>query len=416
MPRRAAPPSRTVAQHLAAVLALVSPTPAVSVALEDAAGLVLAHDVTAPEALPRFDNSAMDGYAVRSVDVRSAAPDSPVRLHVVGELPAGSDREPLVGSGEAVRIMTGAPLPPGADAVVPVEDTDGGLRDVEVRLPVPAGRHVRRIGEDVAAGDVVLRAGDELTPYRIAAVASVGRAEVRAHRAPQVVVLATGSELVTPGVATRRGQIPDSNSYLLAAAARAAGARVHRLETVPDDPDALADALGAQYPVADLVVTSGGVSVGAYDVVKEVLAPLPGMDFVTVAMQPGKPQGLGTLLDGVPVIAVPGNPLSAFVSFEAFVRPAILALRGLTGDARFRPPLTARAAVGWSSPAGREQHMPVVLETQADGVLVARPAASRGSGSHLVASLAAADALAIVPADVVAVEVGDVVSVVRITS
>ncbi|MFS0701061.1 gephyrin-like molybdotransferase Glp [Cellulomonas sp. 179-A 4D5 NHS] len=406
---------RTVDQHRDAVLGLVVPTAAHTVALEDGAGLVLAEDVTAHEALPRFDNSAMDGYAVRAADVAGATPEAPVHLRVVGDLAAGSDAEPVVGAGDAARIMTGAPLPPGADAIVPVEVTDAGIVEVEVREPSPAGRHVRRVGEDVSAGDVVLRAGSELTPYRLAAVASVGRAEVVVHRRPVVVVLATGSELVTPGVAPRRGQIPDSNSYLLAAAAAAAGARVQRLGVVPDDPDLLAEALGAQYPAADLVVTSGGVSVGAYDVVKEVLAPLPGMSFVSVAMQPGKPQGFGLLPDGTPVVSLPGNPVSAFVSFEAFVRPAILRLRGLSGAALERPRLRARVAQGWSSPAGREQHIPVTI-AEDDGEVLVRPAAARGSGSHLVASLAAADGLAVVPADVEQVDEGDHVTVVRIAS
>ncbi|MBB2922819.1 gephyrin-like molybdotransferase Glp [Cellulomonas cellasea] len=406
---------RTVDQHRDAVLGLVVPTAAHTVALEDGAGLVLAEDVTAHEALPRFDNSAMDGYAVRAADVAGATPGSPVRLRVVGELAAGTDAEPVVEAGTAARIMTGAPVPPGADAIVPVEATDAGIVEVEVREPSPAGRHVRRVGEDVSAGDVVLRAGSELTPYRLAAVASVGRAEVVVHRRPVVVVLATGSELVTPGVAPRRGQIPDSNSYLLAAAAAAAGARVQRLGVVPDDPDLLAEALGAQYPAADLVVTSGGVSVGAYDVVKEVLAPLPGMSFVSVAMQPGKPQGFGLLPDGTPVVSLPGNPVSAFVSFEAFVRPAILRLRGLSGAALERPRLRARVTHGWSSPAGREQHIPVTI-VEDDGEVLVRPAAARGSGSHLVASLAAADGLAVVPADVERVTEGDHVTVVRIAS
>ncbi|MGW6129158.1 molybdopterin molybdotransferase MoeA [Cellulomonas sp. NPDC055163] len=407
--------TRTVDQHRDAVLGLVVPTAAHTVALEDGAGLVLAEDVTAHEALPRFDNSAMDGYAVRAGDVAGATPGTPVHLRVVGDLAAGSDAQPVVGAGEAARIMTGAPLPPGADAIVPVEVTDAGIVEVEVREPSPVGRHVRRVGEDVSAGDVVLRAGSELTPYRLAAVASVGRAEVVVHRRPVVVVLATGSELVTPGVAPRRGQIPDSNSYLLAAAAAAAGARVQRLGVVPDDPDLLAEALGAQYPAADLVVTSGGVSVGAYDVVKEVLAPLPGMSFVSVAMQPGKPQGFGLLPDGTPVVSLPGNPVSAFVSFEAFVRPAILRLRGLSGAALERPRLRARVAQGWRSPAGREQHIPVTI-VEDDGEVLVRPAAARGSGSHLVASLAAADGLAVVPAHVEDVGAGDHVTVVRIAS
>lgn len=407
--------SRTVMEHREAVLGQITPTPAVSFALEDAAGLVLASDVTAHEALPRFDSSAMDGYAVRSTDVAGASGDAPVRLRVVADLAAGTAAAPVIGAGTAARIMTGAPVPPGADAVVPIEDTDCGIDEVEVRAPASTGRHVRRVAEDVAAGAVVLRAGQELTPYRFAAVAAAGRAEVLVHRRPVVVVISTGSELVTPGVATRRGQIPDSNSYLLAAAARAAGAQVHRLGAVRDDALALADAMESAGS-ADLIVTSGGVSVGAYDVVKELLAPMDGMFFVSVAMQPGKPQGYGRLADGTPVIALPGNPVSAFVSFEAFVRPAILALRGLTGPDLLRPTLLARVEAGWSSPAGREQHMPVTLVAGPDGSVVARPAAARGSGSHLVASLAAADGVAVVPADVTEVRPGEIVTAFRITA
>lgn len=407
--------SRTVMEHREAVLGQITPTPAVTFALEDAAGLVLASDVTAHEPLPRFDSSAMDGYAVRSADVGGASGDAPVRLRIVADLAAGTDAAPVIGAGTAARIMTGAPVPPGADAVVPIEDTDCGIDEVEVRAPAPTGRHVRRVAEDVAAGDVVLRAGQELTPYRLAAVAAVGRPEVVVHRRPVVVVISTGSELVTPGVATRRGQISDSNSYLLAAAARAAGAQVHRLGAVRDDAHAFAEAMESAGG-ADLIVTSGGVSVGAYDVVKEVLAPMDGMFFVSVAMQPGKPQGYGRLADGTPVIALPGNPVSAFVSFEAFVRPAILALRGLTGPDVLRPTLLARVEAGWSSPAGREQHMPVTLVAGPDGNVVARPTTARGSGSHLVASLAAADGIAVVPADVTEVCPGEIVTAFRITA
>jgi molybdopterin molybdotransferase len=406
---------RTVTEHREAVLALVRATPTVTLALEDAAGMVLADDVAARAALPLFDNSAMDGYAVRWADVAGASAQAPMRLRVVADLAAGTAAMPVVGPGTAARIMTGAPVPPGADAVVPVEDTDGGVDLVEVRAPAPAGRHVRRVGEDVAAGDVVLRAGQELTPYRLAAAAAVGCAELVVHRRPVVVVLATGSELVTPGAQLVRGQIPDSNSYLLAAAARAAGAHVERLGVVPDDAAVLAEVL-ASLGTPDLVVTSGGVSVGAYDVVKEVLAPLDTMSFVSVAMQPGKPQGYGRLPGGVPVISVPGNPVSAFVSFEAFVRPAILALRGMAGSDLQRPTQPARVTHGWHSPAGREQHLPVVLGRDDDGAVVARSAAAHGSGSHLVASLAAADGLAIIPAEATEVRDGETVTVVRFSS
>lgn len=422
------PGLRTVEEHRAAVLALVAPLPPVTVDVDDADGLVLAREVRAPEALPRWDNSAMDGYAVRAADVARA--DPPVTLRVLADLPAGSAEEPDVTPGTAARIMTGAPLPPGADAVVPVEQTDGGTTTVTIRAAAREGAHVRRAGEDVAADELVLPAGTLLGPPQVAAAAAVGCGSVIVHRRPRVAVLSTGSELVRPGTALRRGQIPDSNSYLLAAAARAAGCDVVRVGAVPDDGPTLravldrldgldrgdrgdgadgahgADGAGG----VDLVVTSGGVSMGAYDVVKEVLAGDAGMAFVRVAMQPGKPQGLGRLAGGTPVVALPGNPVSAWVSFQVFVRPALVRLRGLP-DAR--EDATAVALEGWTTPPGREQYLPVVLAPAPDGALGVRPAVRGGSGSHLVAGLARAEALAVVAADVERVEPEDRVRLMR---
>ncbi|MBX9246780.1 molybdopterin molybdotransferase MoeA [Actinotalea ferrariae] len=406
---------RAVADHLTEVLALVAPLPAVRVPVVDAADHVLAEDVHAPEALPRWDNSAMDGYAVRADDVAAASDAAPVRLTVLADLPAGSAAEPVVAPGTAARIMTGAPVPPGADSVVPVERTDAGTDVVAVRAPAVLGAHVRRAGEDVVAGELVLARGTLLGPTQVAAAASVGCGDVVVHRRPRVAVLSTGSELVVPGTPVTRGQIPDSNSFLLAAAVRTAGCDVVRVGAVPDDADALRAALDEQDGAVDLVVTSGGVSMGAYDVVKEVLAGEAGMSFVAVAMQPGKPQGLGRLRRGTPILALPGNPVSAFVSFEVFVRPALRVLRGLApgGDDE-----TAIALEGWSSPPGREQYMPVTLRGTArrgDGPTVAgvRPAVRGGSGSHLVAGLARAEALAVVAADVERVEPGDRVRLMR---
>ncbi|WP_188037665.1 gephyrin-like molybdotransferase Glp [Actinotalea sp. JY-7885] len=407
---------RTVTEHRAAVLGLVEPLPVVRVPIADAAGLVLAQDVRAPEALPRWNNSAMDGYAVQAHDVAAATLAEPVRLTVLADLPAGSAAEPVVTPGTAARIMTGAPLPPGADAVVPVEQTDGATDVVAVHAPAAPGAHVRRAGEDVAAGELVLAAGTLLGPRQVAAAASVGCGEVAVHRRPVVAVLSTGSELVAPGARLARGQIPDSNSFLLAAAARAAGCDVVRVGAVPDEADALRAALDAQDGAVDLVITSGGVSMGAYDVVKEVLAADAGMAFVRVAMQPGKPQGYGRLRGGTPIVALPGNPVSASVSFEVFVRPAVRRLRGLAADVVEEE---AVALEGWTSPPGREQYMPVTyVGTAAPGdggasLPAVRPAVRGGSGSHLVAGLARAEALAVVAADVERVEPGDRVRLMR---
>jgi molybdopterin molybdotransferase len=407
---------RTVVEHRRAALALVEPLVPEPVGLDVADGRVLAQDVVADDVLPRWDNSAMDGYAVRADDVAAAAPGTPVVLRVLADLPAGSDAEPHVAPGTAARIMTGAPVPPGADSIVPVEATDGGTDRVRVDVAPRRGAHIRRAGEDVVAGDVVLVAGTLLGPAQVAAAASVGRGEVAVHRVPRVAVLSTGSELVPPGRALRRGQIPDSNSYLLAAAVRAAGGHAVRVGAVPDDVAELRRVLDAWDDAAapgrpDVVLTSGGVSMGAFDVVKKLLAEHAGMEFVQVAMQPGKPQGLGRLPGGTPVVAVPGNPVSAFVSFHVFVRPMLQRLRGVPDAEPDRE--VAVVGDGWRTPPGREQYMPVTL-TRPDGTLVARRAVAGGSGSHLVAGLARAQALAVVPADVDEVRPGDRLPVLRL--
>ncbi len=429
-------PMRTLDEHRAAALALAAPLPEVVVGLDAALGAVLAQDVRTSERLPRWDNSAMDGYAVRADDVRDATAGAPVTLRVVADLPAGTSGTPTVGPGTAARIMTGAPVPPGADTVVPVEDTDAGTVTVQVRAAKAIGSHVRRAGEDASPGDLVVAAGTLLGPAHVAAVASVGVADVPVHRRPRVAVVSTGDELVPPGTPLAHGQIPDSNSWLLAAAVRDAGGEPVRLGPVGDDPDALRDLLRGLDDDTDVdaVVTSGGVSVGAFDVVKAALRDEPGVDFLPVAVQPGKPQGLGRLPGGTPVFALPGNPVSSFVSFEVFVRPALLRMRGLADVER--PTTTAVVDDGWRTPPGRAQVMPVRFVrpyvarddrgtagpaslATSPGTADARPphvvrATAGGSGSHLVARLAVAEGLAVVPAEIEQVAPGDRVTVLRI--
>lgn len=386
-------PMRTLDEHLAAALALAAPLPAVVTPISAALGLVLADAVLARSDLPRWDNSAMDGYAVRAQDT-STADEADVVLEVVADLPAGTAAQPTVGVAQAARIMTGAPVPPGADAVVPIEHTDAGLTQVRVRRAAAPGAHIRRAGEDLRQGEVVLPAGMELTPTRLAAAAAAGRGEVVVHPAPRVAVVATGSELVAAGAMAERGQIPDSNSVLLAAAVRAAGGEVVLARAVGDDQAGFASLIDGLEGLVDLVVTAGGVSMGAYEVVREVLDPTGDVAFVTVAMQPGKPQGIGRLRDGTPVLCLPGNPVSAFVSFEVFVRPVIRAMRGLPA----RPACVEVAVVddAWTPPQGRTQLMPVAVDGP-PGARRARRATGGGSGSHLVAGLARADGLLVVP-------------------
>lgn len=413
---------RSIDEHVAAALALVAPLAAVNVGVDQAVGHVLVEDVVAPAALPRWDNSGMDGFAVRRQDVLGASPDTPVTLEVLADLPAGTAETPEVRPGTAARIMTGAPVPPGADAVVPVELTDalepqlrGEAPSAVVRiLQEPAlGAHVRRAGEDVSVGDLVLAAGTLLGPAQVAAAAAVGHGEVTVRRRPRVAVMSTGSELVPPGEPLRRGQIPDTNSYLLAELVRAAGGTPIRLGAVPDDALELRGTLDRlESDGVDAIITSGGVSMGAFDVVKEVLRDEPGMAFVQVPMQPGKPQGLGRLRGGTPMFALPGNPVSSFVSFEVFVRPALLRMRGLTEVER--PRITCVAAEGWNGPPGRTQYIPVRFVPGADAVPRVVPSARGGSGSHLVASLARCEGLAVVDAATTRVEAGDRVRVMRV--
>ncbi|MFC7221432.1 gephyrin-like molybdotransferase Glp [Streptomyces polyrhachis] len=420
-------------EHLADILRQIRPLEPLELQLLEAQGCVLVEDVTVPIALPPFDNSSMDGYAVRVADVADAGGEFPARLTVVGDVAAGSGEPPAVGPGEAVRIMTGAPLPPGAQAVVPVEWTDGGggagpattMRahskapqgaggTVEVYRPVAAGEHIRLRGGDVAAGELALAAGTVLGPTQISLLAAIGRATVRVRPRPRVVVVSTGSELVAPGEELGPGRIHDSNSFALTAAAKQAGAIAYRVGAVADDAETLRATLEDQLIRADAVVTSGGVSVGAYDVVKEALSDLDGegggVDFRRLAMQPGKPQGFGRVgADRTPLLALPGNPVGAYVSFELFVRPVIRRLMGLTPESR--PCVQARleTPAPLRSPAGRRQFLRGRYDAASGTV---RPVG--GAGSHLVAALALADCLLVVPEDVTEVEDGTAVEVIAL--
>ncbi|MCD2442939.1 molybdopterin molybdotransferase MoeA [Agromyces sp. SYSU K20354] len=408
----------TVDAHLARVLGAVHPLAPVEVPLAEADGRVLAVDVRSRLDIPLFDNSAMDGYAVRHADVAAASADHPVTLRVVAEVAAGSADDPAIGPGEAVHIMTGAPLPSTADAVVPVEHTDAGHSAVAVTMAPRPGAHVRRSGEDLHAGDAVLASGVRLTAMRVSALAAAGHALATVHPAPRVGVVSTGSELVAPGHPLARGLIPESNSLLLAGLVREAGGEVVHVTSVPDDESVLDDELARCLDARlDLIVLSGGVSVGAHDVVKATLAQLRTVGFHTIAMQPGKPQAFGMLHRDaetpIPVFGLPGNPVATAVSFEAFVRPALLRLQG-AADVH-RPRITAVATEGWRVPRAKLQFMPVAVVAAADGRPRVRPATRGGSGSHLVGGLAAADGYAIVPAEVDEVRAGDPVTVMLVT-
>ncbi|WP_233576175.1 molybdopterin molybdotransferase MoeA [Saccharopolyspora rhizosphaerae] len=394
----------SVADHRAKVASLLTRTPVESRPLENCLGLALATDLVAPISLPPFSNSAMDGYAVRSVDLTEATQEEPVKLPVSEDIPAGRVDVPPLQPGTAHRIMTGAQLPPGADAVVPVERTDGGTGTVALFSSAQPGAHVRRAGEDVTEGTVVLTTGTRLGAAQLGVAAAVGVAELPVHRPVRVLVLSTGSELVEPGQELRRGQIYESNGLMLAAAVREAGGEPTLLRFVPDDVDAFHAALQEHLDSADLLLTSGGVSAGAYEVVKDALAG-NGVEFTKVAMQPGMPQGCGRYRDAFAVVTLPGNPVSSMVSFEVFVRPAMLAAAGHATTSRH-----VRQAVlagELTAPTGKRQFRRGVFDPATGEVTL-----QGAPGSHLLGSLAKANCLLAIPEDVTDLPAGSTVDVV----
>ena len=389
---------RTVEEHARVIAGLLEPTGPESLPLADAVGLVLAQGLVAPIDLPPFANSAMDGYAVRAVDVA----ELPVTLPVSQDIPAGrTDTQPLA-PGTAARIMTGAPLPPGAEVIVQVERTDGGEFLVRIDSAPQPGVHVRTRGEDVAAGTVVLAAGTVVGPTQVGVAAALGFAELVVRRPVRVLVLSTGTELVAPGRPLAPGQIYESNAAMLAAAMTAVNARVIIEHFVADDVEQLRAALSKAATGIDLIVTSGGVSAGAYEVVKDALTD-QGVQFTKVAMQPGMPQGAGRF-QGVPVVTLPGNPVSSYVSFEVFLRPAIRAAMGHPDITR--PIVRAPLSASLDSPAGKRQFRRGQLDAVAGTV-----AAWGGPGSHLLSWLAGADCMIVIGEDVTHLEAGDEVEV-----
>jgi molybdopterin molybdotransferase len=394
----------TVEEASARILTGVEPLPSEAVRLADALGRVLAREVRSPIAHPPWDNSSMDGYAVRSADVLGASSSQPVVLPVLETVRAGQRATTAVRSGTAIRIMTGAPVPAGADGVIRVEDTDGGETQVVIRDARDAGRNVRPRGEDLAVGDVAVAAGTTLAPAHLGVLASVGASSVEVYRRPRVAVLTSGDELVDVDRfedVLRGDRIVSSNSYTLRAASALAGGEVIDLGIVGDDRDAFAKRISGA-DAYDVLITSGGVSVGAFDFTKDVLRELGAqLHLWRVRMRPGAPVGFGTL-NGTPWIGLPGNPVSALVTFELFARPLI---RRLRGESRiFRRPVDVRVVEEIRLAAPLTHFLRAVVESADDG-LRARLTGAQGSG--LLTSMARANALLIIPADRMTVAAGE---------
>ena len=396
-----------VDSYLSEILAAIRPLPPRELGLDEADGGVLTRDVAAAWPLPPFDNSAMDGYAVVAADTAAATPERPVTLPVRGEVAAGDTGRHEVTPGTCIKIMTGALLPVGADAVVPVEWTDDGAPGGQVSIGQPAepGHAIRRTGGDAAAGDVLVAAGTRLGPVQLGLLAAAGHGAVTARPRPRVTVISTGNELAEPGQPVTPGRIWESNSRMLAAAARQAGFLARRHPVVPDRKDAVLAALEGALPDTDLLVTTGGVSMGGeHDVVKAALRDLGTVGFRKVAMQPGMPQGFGVVGAGTPIFTLPGNPVSAYVSFQLFVRPAAGALQALRPERLASGRATLIGPV--RSPRDRRSFLRGVLDPAAGTV-----APVTGQASHQLASLARANALIVVPETVTEMGKGEDVEV-----
>jgi molybdopterin molybdotransferase len=395
----------TVEDHLEIILRGTGPLEPYDQPLVDSLGLPLVEDFVAQHDLPRFDNSAMDGYAVRAEDIAAASRHEPVVLPVVGSVAAGSGKPFAISAGTAAKIMTGAAMPRGADTVVPYELTDRGTQRVSIGRALESGSNVRWHGDDVSAGETVLPAGTVLGPREVGLLASLGAGRVPVRPRPRVVIISTGNELREAGQQLEHDSIYDGNSHMLAAAVRAAGAIAYRVGAVDDDPKAFRRLLSEQLVRADLVVTTGGISEGDHDVVKAALSGMDDMFFHPVAMQPGRPQGFGRVFDErTPLIALPGNGVSAYVSFEVFVLPAIRRLMGLTPYRR--PMVHAVLASDLTSPPGKRQYVRGFFEVTHRGAKVTPVG---GRGSHQVGGLAKANALIVVGEDETALNLGDTV-------
>ena len=402
----------SVAEARARILSQFKPVAAETIALAQSANRILAIDIIAADDLPFFDNSSMDGFALRAFDSSTAAPASPTTLSVVADIPAGFAPTISLAPGQAARIMTGAQLPDGADAVVPVEDTDFNNRDagstapdhVQISKPLKSGENVRPRGMDVRSGDIVLHKGQRINPQSAGILAMLGFSNIEVYKRPRVALLSSGDELLEVNVPLESGKIRDSNSYMLAALIESTNAEVIRLGVAKDTRESVTSLIEqATQQHVDLIISSAGVSVGAFDYVKEVVEANGALDFWRVNMRPGKPVAFGNYKN-IPFIGLPGNPVSAFVGFEVFVRATIGRLSGISDGGRQSVRVRCEAEI---LSDGRESYLRAQIHNEND-VLLARLTGHQGSGNLL--SLVQADALLIIPAGVKCVPAGQEVS------
>ena len=390
------------------ILSHFQPVQTETIPLTESSNRVLALEIRAADDLPLFDNSSMDGFAIRAADVTDATPGSPRHLRVVTDIPAGSSPTIFLAPGQAARIMTGAQMPEGADSVIPVEDTDFDNRNagtaapdqVQIRKSVKSGENVRLRGMDILAGRVVLDAGRKLRPQDLGLLAMLGVAHVTVYKIPRIALLSSGDELIPVDAPLERGKIRDSNSYTIAALVESAGAEVLRLGVAKDNFESVKALFEkAVYLRVDLILSSAGVSVGAFDYVKEVIESNGKMDFWRVNMRPGKPLAFGEYRD-IPLIGLPGNPVSAYVGFEVFVRPTIERLTGSLSGSRRTVRVKNEEEINSD---GRESYLRGEVREE-NGVLVAHLTGHQGSGN--LHSLVQANALLIIPAGVKCVPAG----------
>ncbi len=395
----------TVESALEIILKEIRPLPLESVDICSALGRVIGEDVTSRSGNPPWDNSAMDGYALRASDARGASGENPVKLSVLYDLPAGSTPKGAVGAGQAVRIMTGAPVPEGADAVVMVEKTESGDGFVLIKAEPRAGENIRKAGEDFKSGDVVISKGSLIRPAEVSMLATVGSPFVMVHKRPRVAVISTGDELCDISEAPGFGKISNSNGYALAALAASSGAVPVQLGIARDTKESLRDKLTAALS-ADCIISSGGVSVGDYDFVKDVLKDMgSSMMFWKVAMKPGKPLAFG-VIGGKPAFGLPGNPISSMVAFEQFVRPTLLKMAGRRS--LFRQAFKAELTKDIKIKPGRMNFIRAELKSDVGGFTVTP---LDGQGSGMIMTMVRANSFVIVPQDSSGFNKGEVVKV-----